>query len=279
MTNAIQEYIAYLHNIRKTSYNTEISYQRDLRKAEDFFAAQGLGDLTEASPADLHSYLAFLEKSKLSPATISRSIASLRSFYQYLLQEGRIKEDPSVGLKPPKVARKTPEILTSEEASQLLKQPNTRTDKGLRDRAMLQLLYTTGIRVSELVHLKVEDVDTDSGTVNCAEHGRTRSIPLSTDTRKVLNTYMASARDRLLRGSGSPYLFSNCSGTPMSRQGFWKVLKGYASDAGIEKDITPHTMRHSFAAHMLQQGADIHSVQKILGHADVSTTQMYVNMI
>lgn len=279
MINAIQEYITYLHDIRKTSYNTEISYQRDLNKAAEYFAGQKVGDLTEVTATNLNSYLLYLEKSRMSPATVSRNIASLHSFFQYLMQMKRIDSDPSAGLKPPKVEKKAPEILTEDEAMRLLQQPNVKTDKGLRDRAMLYLLYTTGIRVIELVHLKADDVNLKKGYITCSENGRTRVIPLHTQTRKALEEYMTSARKRLLRGQDSQFLFSNCSGSPMSRQGFWKVLKGYASDAGISKDITPHTMRHSFAAHMLQKGTDLKSVQKMLGHADISTTQMYMNYI
>ena len=279
MINAIQEYIVYLHDIRKISYNTEISYQRDLNKAAEYFAGQKVGDLTEVTATNLNSYLLYLEKSRMSPATVSRNIASLHSFFQYLVQEKRIERDPSAGLKPPKVEKKTPEILTEEEAERLLQQPNIHTDKGLRDRAMLYLLYSTGIRVSELVHLRADDVNLDKGYITCSESGRTRVIPLLPQTEKALEEYLVNARNRLLRGRESEYLFSNCSGTPMSRQGFWKVLKGYASDAGIEKDITPHTMRHSFAAHKLKQGTDLRSVQKMLGHADISTTQMYMNYI
>ena len=279
MINAIQEYITYLHDIRKISYNTEISYQRDLNKAAEYFAGQKVGDLTRVTAANLNSYLLYLEKSRMSPATVSRNIASLHSFYQYLVQEKRIDTDPSAGLKPPKVEKKAPEILTEEEAERLLQQPNVKTDKGLRDRAMLYMLYTTGIRVSELVHLKAADVNMEKGYITCSENGRTRVIPLIPQTKKVLEEYLDSARDRLLKGGESEYLFSNCSGSPMSRQGFWKVLKGYASDAGIDKDITPHTMRHSFAAQMLREGNDIKSVQKMLGHADISTTQTYMSLV
>ena len=279
MINAIQEYITYLHDIRKISYNTEISYQRDLNKAAEYFASQEVGDLTKATATNLNAYLLHLEKSRMSPATVSRNIASLHSFYQFLLRERRIERDPSAGLKPPKVEKKAPEIPTEEEAGRILQEPNTKTDKGLRDRAMLCLLYTTGIRVSELVHLKAEDVDLKAGVVSCTENGKTREIPLLPEAAEALKEYMDSSRERLLRGNESEYLFSNCSGTPMSRQGFWKVLKGYASDAGISKDITPHTLRHSFAAQQLREGTDLRSVQRMLGHADISTTQMYLNYL
>ena len=278
MINAIQEFISYLHDVKRTSYNTEISYRRDLNKAADYFAGQDVGDLTKATAAHLNGYLLHLEKSHMSPATVSRSIASLHSFYSYLVQEKKIDSDPSAGLKPPKVEKKAPEILTVEEAVHLMEQPNLKTDKGLRDRAMLQVLYSTGIRVSELVHLKADHYDAQHGIIHCAEGGKERSIPLDTETRRALEAYLESARERLLKGTESEFLFTNCSGKPMSRQGFWKVLKSYAASAGIQKDITPHTMRHSFATHKLQQGTDIRSVQQMLGHADISTTQMYLRM-
>ena len=279
MINAIQEYIAYLHDVRKISYNTEISYERDLKKAADYFASQELGDLTQVSETNLNSYLLYLERDHMSPATVSRNIASLRSFYQYLLREKKIDRDPSERLKPPKVEKKAPQILTLEEVSALLHQPNCQTDKGLRDRAMMCLVYATGIRVSELVHLRLADVNLRKRYLTCAESGRERVIPLDEMTLKALDDFITQARDHLLKGRESEYLFTNCYGTPMSRQGFWKVLKVYAAEAGITKDITPHTMRHSFAAHMLQKGADIRSVQQLLGHADIATTQIYMQLL
>ena len=279
MINAIQEYISYLHDIRKISYNTEISYERDLKKAADYFASQEIGDLTQVTETNLNSYLLFLERDHMSPATVPRNIASLRSFYQYMLHEKKSDRDPSERLKPPKVEKKAPQILTREEVVKLLSQPNLNTDKGLRDRAMICLIYATGIRVSELVHLRVVDVNLLKGYLTCAENGRERVIPMDEMTQEAVEAYMTNARERLLKGHDSEYLFTNCSGTSMSRQGFWKVLKGYAAEAGITKDITPHTMRHSFAAHMLQQGADIRSVQQMLGHADVTTTQIYMQLV
>ncbi|MEE1114536.1 MAG: tyrosine recombinase [Eubacterium sp.] len=279
MVNAIQEYITYLHDVRKISYNTEISYKRDLNKAAEYFAEQEIDNLLEVTATNLNSYLLFLEKSNRSPATVSRNIASLRSFYQYLFRLHRIENDPTEQLRSPKVEKKAPEILTREEVLLLFSQPNENTDKGLRDRAMLRMLYATGLRVSELVHLKVGDVNREMGYVICSENGRERTIPMGDETRKAVEEYLESARGRMIRENRSEYLFCNCSGSPMSRQGFWKVLKGYAADAGIEKDITPHTLRHSFAAHMLREGADVKSVQRLLGHADISTTQMYMRLL
>ena len=278
MINAIQEYIQYLHNVKKTSRNTELSYERDLKKAEGYFKEQKISELSEVTSTNLNSYMLYLEREKLSPATVSRNIAALRSFFQYLVKEQGLRRDPTESLRPPRVEKKAPAILTVEEVDLLLRQPDENTAKGLRDRAMLELLYATGIRVSELTGLKLRDLNWQMGYITCTEHDRDRMIPFGDMARKALKRYMGEAREKLLKGRESGYLFTNCSGNPMSRQGFWKILKGYASAAGITADITPHTLRHSFAAHMLQNGADLKSVQEMLGHSDISTTQMYLNM-
>jgi integrase/recombinase XerD len=251
---------------------------RDLKNAAAYLLEQQVDCFENATETNLCSYMLYLERKNRSAATVSRNIASLHSFYQYLLREHKIDTDPSEHLKAPKVEKRVPEILTVDEADRLLAQPDRKKPKGIRDRAMLQLLYCTGIRVSELVHLKMSDADLDLGYITCRENSRERVIPMTQGTRIILDEYLESAREKLLKGKKSDYLFCNCSGTEMSRQGFWKVMKAYARKAGIEKVITPHTMRHSFAAHQLQKGTDIHSVQRMLGHADVATTQMYRNL-
>ena len=278
MINAIQEYIQYLHNVKKTSRNTELSYERDLKKAEGYFREQEITEPSQITSTNLNSYMLYLEREKLSPATVSRNIAALRSFFQYLVKERGLASDPTEGLRPPRVEKKAPAILTVEEVDLLLRQPDEESPKGLRDRAMLELLYATGIRVSELTGLKMKDLNWQLGYITCTEHDRERMIPFGEMARKALQRYKGEAREKLLKGRESEYLFTNCSGNPMSRQGFWKILKGYAAAAGITADITPHTLRHSFAAHMLQNGADLKSVQEMLGHSDISTTQMYLNM-
>lgn len=278
MINAIQEYLQYLHNVKKTSRNTEISYERDLRKAEVYFKEQKITEPSQITSTNLNSYMLYLEREKLSPATVSRSIAALRSFFQYLVKEQGLRNDPTETLRPPRVEKKAPAILNVEEVDLLLRQPEEDTPKGMRDRAMLELLYATGIRVSELTGLKLADLNWQMGYITCREHDRDRMVPFGEMTRKALSRYLREGREKLLKGRESAYLFTNCSGNPMSRQGFWKILKGYASAAGITADITPHTLRHSFAAHMLQNGADLKSVQEMLGHSDISTTQMYLNM-
>ena len=278
MKSVIREFIIYLHNIKQTSKNTEISYERDLNKMEAYLEKRGVEDPARATATDLNGYLNYLRENQFAASTISRSVASMRSFYQFLFKMHRIESDPSENLRPPKVEKKAPEILTVEEVDLLLRQPEEDTPKGMRDRAMLELLYATGIRVSELTGLKLADLNWQMGYITCREHDRDRMVPFGEMTRKALSRYLREGREKLLKGRESAYLFTNCSGNPMSRQGFWKILKGYASAAGITADITPHTLRHSFAAHMLQNGADLKSVQEMLGHSDISTTQMYLNM-
>lgn len=278
METAIQDFIDYLDKTKKTSYNTEISYSRDLKKMASFFRKQDVSDLSGITSTQLESYILHLEKEKFASSTVSRNVASIRAFFQYLYREGVIAKDVSGELKPPKVEKKAPEILSVEEVDMLLKQPDVNTAKGIRDRAMLELLYATGMRVSELLHVKLSDINLKLGYVACNEGGKERIIPIGSVCRKALEQYLSGARDSFLRGKTSEFLFVNCSGGSMSRQGFWKVLKSYAANAGIVRDITPHTLRHSFAAHMLQNGADIKSVQEMMGHSDVSTTQIYLGV-
>ena len=279
MINAIQEYVGYLHNVKKISYNTEISYERDLKKAADYFHEMDINDVRDVTETNLNSYVLHLEQNHMSPATVSRNIASLRSFFRYLVKEKKLEDDPTEKLKPPKVDKKAPEVLSQEEIALLLKQPNMNTAKGVRDRAMLELLYATGIRVSELIHLRKGDVNLQMGYITCSDQGRERSIPFSAGVGRILGSYLEDAREKLLKGRQCECFFTNCQGNPMSRQGFWKVLKGYARTAGIKKDITPHTLRHSFAMHQLKSGTDLKSIQEMLGHADLSTTQIYVDSL
>lgn len=278
MINAIQEYVTYLREVKGTSKNTEAAYVRDLKKAAAYFEKQHITDPGRITAVKLDSYMLYLEKEQLSPATVSRSVAALHSFFRYLLLQKRIEQDPSAELKPPKVEKRLPAVLTVEEVDLLLEQPDEHTPKGLRDKAMLELLYATGIRVSELIHLREKDVSLTMNYVACSESGRERMIPFGEPAKKALKLYLRSAREELLKGKESDWLFCNCSGGPMSRQGFWKVLKNYVLQAGIAEDITPHTLRHSFALHLLQNGADLKSVQEMMGHSAISTTQMYLNM-
>ena len=278
MKIAIQEFIDYLHNEKNTSLNTEISYKRDLKKLEEFLTEQGVEREEQISASLLNSYVLYLENSRFAPASVSRNVASVRAFFQFLYKNHVIEEDPSQHLKAPKVEKKTPEILSVKEVELLLKQPDSHTAKGIRDRAMLELLYATGMRVSELIHLKAENVNLNLGYVTCCDGERERIIPFGKICQDALREYLNKVRKCLVGEREVEELFTNCSGKPMSRQGFWKVLKCYAQQAGITRDITPHTLRHSFAAHLLQNGADIKSVQEMLGHSDISTTQIYLNL-
>lgn len=278
MESAVREFISYLHNTKGTSHNTEISYERDLKKMEAYLTEQGITQMSEVNASILEGYVLHLKEENFASSTISRSVASIRAFFQYLYKERRIAEDPSENMKPPKVEKKAPEILTVEEVDVLLKQPDLDCPKGMRDKAMLELLYATGMRVSELIHLKVEDVNLSLGYVSCHENGKERVIPFGNVCKRALQRYLDKSREQLVQGKKVDALFTNCSGKAMSRQGFWKVLKNYTDEAGIKRDITPHTLRHSFAVHMLQNGADVKSVQEMLGHSDIATTQVYLNM-
>lgn len=277
MEQEIREFIDYLHNTKKTSQNTEVSYQRDLTKMAVYLQTKGIDAVEEVREFDLMGYLDYMEKEDFASSTISRSVASMRAFFQHMLALHRIEANPADSLKSPKVEKKLPEILSIQEVDNLLKQPDLTTPKGIRDKAMLELLYATGMRVSELIHLEVLDVNLQMGYVICQEN-KERIIPIGSVSREALEVYLDKGRNVFVKDDSEKALFTNCSGKPMSRQGFWKMLKGYAEDAGIHSDITPHTLRHSFAVHMLQNGADIRSVQEMLGHSDISTTQVYLSM-
>lgn len=274
----IQEFIGYLHNTRDTSKNTEVSYERDLKKLEQFLAQEGIQTVKQVTPTILNSYIMYMESKNFAASSISRSIASIRAFFQYFCQQTGWSENPAEILKAPRIEKKTPGILTVDEVDLLLKQPKENTAKGIRDRAMLELLYATGIRVSELIGLTQKDINLKLGYITCSGSDRERVIPFGSTARRAVEHYMDGARAELLGEQESESVFLNCSGKPMSRQGFWKVLKSYAAAAGIEQDITPHTLRHSFAAHLVQNGADLKSVQEMMGHSDISTTQIYMNM-
>lgn len=227
---------------------------------------------------NLNSYMLYMEKSHFATSTISRNIATLKAYFGFLYRDGYIGNDPTRQLKAPKIEKKPPTILTIDEIERILNQPSTMTKKGLRDRAMLELLYATGIRVSELVSLKISDVHLEADYIHCQDLNHERIIPFGSAAKQALTAYIDDARPAMLDKADEAILFTNCNGTPMSRQGFWKLLKKYAKNAGIEEDITPHTLRHSFAAHLVANGADLKSVQEMLGHSDISTTQIYARM-
>ena len=275
MDEEIRYFVTYLEEVKKASHNTVMSYQSDLEKMMHYAESQGVSSIDAITATVLNSYVLDLEKNGRAASTISRYIASMKAFFEYLVRSRRIEEDPAFRLKAPKVEKHVPGILTVSEMEHLLEQPSADTPKGYRDKAMLELLYATGMRVSELVHLNVGDVNLRFGWVICRDGERERMVPFGPKAGRALMQYMDRSRECFMKKESSDYLFLNCSGQPMSRQGFWKVLKGYALKAGIEKDITPRMFRHSCAAHMASNGAKLHTIQEILGHADLTATQVY----
>lgn len=275
MNQDIQNFIQYLHLVKQTSENTEVSYARDLRKMSQFLESQGIIAVGEVTATSLNSYILFLEKEGMKPSTISRSIASMKAFYHYLDREHQLRTDPSERLKAPRIEKKMPAILSLEEVTRLLEQPSGNSPKEQRDKAMLELLYATGIRVSELIALKVSDVNLSMEYLVCTDGHKERIIPFGNVAKDALCRYMEQGRGKLIQEESCEWLFTNCSGQAMSRQGFWKLIKSYGKKAGIEAEITPHMLRHSFAAHLVSNGADLKSVQEMLGHSDISTTQIY----
>ena len=278
MEGYIADFIIYLQDIKKSSNNTVLSYKRDLAKFFKFVEKQQIKDLTAINSTTLNSYILLLERENFATATISRNIATLKSFFGYLCRQGILTEDPSEKLQAPKIEKKVPGILSINEVTLLLEQPSGKSNKEIRDRAMMELLYATGIRVSELISLKMGDISMQAGYIRCNEGNKERIIPFGSVAKSALKAYLKTARPAMVTSDKEDILFTNCSGQPMSRQGFWKLLKQYAKKAGIESDITPHTLRHSFAAHLVENGADLRSVQEMLGHSDISTTQIYAKL-
>lgn len=278
MGNHIDAFILYLHNMKNTSENTEMSYRRDLYKVQVFMENRGLSDVKDISGEDMGAYVESMKEQNFAAATISRNIASLKAFYSYLMKEGIVEKDVTEDLKAPKIEKKIPEILTMDEVIRLLNQPKGDSPKEIRDKAMLELLYATGIRVSELISLKLSDVNLKMSYILCRDSNKERIIPFGREAKSALIKYLDRIREEMIGNNDSDMLFCNCSGQTMSRQGFWKLIKYYAKKADIKSEITPHTLRHSFAAHLVENGADLRSVQEMLGHSDISTTQIYANM-
>ena len=264
--------------MKNTSDNTEMSYRRDLFKVQVFMENRGISDVKNITADDLEAYVKSMESQKFAAATISRNIASLKAFYHYLVKEEIVDADVAEDLKAPKIEKKIPEILTMDDVIRLLNQPKGDSPKEIRDKAMLELLYATGIRVSELISLKVTDINLKMSYILCKDSNKERIIPFGREAKSALLKYLGKTRDEMLENGESEILFCNCSGQAMSRQGFWKLIKYYAKKADIKSEITPHTLRHSFAAHLVENGADLRSVQEMLGHSDISTTQIYANM-
>ncbi len=278
MQQEMGRFANYLEEEKNSSSSTVLSYQRDLKKLFAYLDKKGVNSIQEITATDLNAYVLQMERDGFSASSVSRTIASVRAFFQYLHKKQVVAEDPSEMLRAPHVEKKPPEILTVDEVLLLLAQPDTSTPKGIRDKAMLELLYATGMRVSELIAVKIPEVNLPMNYVICRDGERERVIPFGAETSKALKRYLEDGREALLKDKSSDYFFTNCSGKGMSRQGFWKLIKQYSESAGITKDITPHTLRHSFGAHLVQNGADLRAVQEMMGHSDISTTQMYLDM-
>ena len=281
MDNAacLELFRTYLVQVKKASENTLSSYLRDIRQFGDYLDFHYEIPFTGADEDVLNDYVTHLRTSGKSVATVSRSIASLKCFYAQLLTAGHVKENPAAKLVPDKAAQKLPQILTNKEVELLLEQPDCSDTKGIRDRAMLELLYATGIRVTELISLNLSDLNLGAGIVRCKTHDKERYIPLYATAVKAISDYVELVRPGMIAHPEEESLFVNVNGERMSRQGFWKIIKTYQNKAHIEKDITPHTLRHSFAAHLLENGADLHSIQEMLGHSDISSTHVYSQLV
>lgn len=275
MLDLIHAYENYLTKVKKASANTIGSYMRDIRQFAEWLNVNVL-DVTQLN---IHGYLSHLESIGKSNATISRSVASLKNFYAYLMSSGFVEKNPVTEIHIERGEKKLPQILTGREIELLLAQPVCTDAKGFRDKAMLELMYATGIRVSELIELDMDDVNLEQGIIKCSRTKKTRSIPLYPAALKALKVYVRDIRSAMLADPTEQALFVNVNGCRMSRQGFWKILKHYQDTAHIEKEITPHTLRHSFAVHLLENGADLGSLQELMGHCDISSTQMYTHMI
>jgi len=271
-------YEAYLKEEKKASDNTVSSYMRDMHQFDGYLKQQG-SSLIEAVSADVERFAFWLTRQGKSPATVTRALAAIKSFYNCMILLGYSLDNPAREVAPVRVERKLPQVLTGQEVELFLEQPECNDLKGFRDRAMLELLYATGIRVSELIALNVDDLDLPGKQLHCAGRSKDRLIPLYPAAVRALEEYLRTVRPQLISSPEETALFVNMGGERMSRQGFWKLIKYYQEKAGIKKEITPHTLRHSFAAHLLENGADLRSIQSMLGHADISSTQIYSKLV
>ena len=279
MLDFIHAYENYLIKVKKASVNTTASYTRDIRQYAAWLRTNEKVEIVDAKQVNIANYLSYLKNDGRSGATLSRTVAGLRNFYGYLVSTGFLEKTPVMNIQIDRGEKKLPQILTGREIELLLSQPVCVDAKGFRDKAMLELLYATGIRVSELIDLDLDDYNPDVGVIKCSSSKKTRAIPLYPTAMRALNTYIKDFREGMLADPDETALFVNINGSRMSRQGFWKILKHYQDTAHIEKEITPHTLRHSFAVHLLENGADLGSLQELMGHSDISSTQLYTQMV
>ena len=275
MERQLKYFFDFLENDKKLSENTLQSYKRDLKQFKWYLEACELR-YDRVKEQDIKDYIKELQDNGKKASSISRCIASIRSFYQFVLKKKKIKVDPTANVQSPKIAKRVPNVLTAKEVELLLEQPKDVDLKGTRDKAMLEFAYATGMRVTEIISLNIDDVHLEEGFVTCNTGNKQRNIPLGTLSLKALKEYINDARGILIKNEDEKALFVNINGGRLTRQGFWKIIKYYKEQAHITKDITPHVLRHSFATHLLQNGADLKAIQLMLGHSDISSTQVYM---
>lgn len=275
MEEQLNLFFGFLENEKKVSTNTLQSYKRDLKQFEKYIQ-ENEENYAELTNEGIKTYIKHMQEIGKKPSTISRGLASIRSFYQYEAKNKAVKSDPTDGIQSPKIEKRVPSILTSNEVALLLDQPKNVNLKGTRDKAMLEFAYATGMRVTEIISLNVEDINLETGYATCRNGKKERTVPIGNMSLKALKDYMVNARNTMIKDENEKALFVNVNGERLTRQGFWKIIKYYKEQAHIEKDITPHVLRHSFATHLLQNGADLKSIQTMLGHSDISSTQVYM---
>ena len=275
MERQLKYFFDFLENDKKLSDNTLQSYKRDLKQFKRYIEACEI-NYNHVKEEDIKDYIKELQEEGKKASSISRCIASIRSFYQFVLKRKKIKVDPTANIQSPKIEKRVPSVLTSKEDELLLDQPKDVDLKGTRDKAMLEFAYATGMRVTEIISLNIDDVNLEEGYVTCKTGNKQRTIPLGTMSLNALKEYVDDARDVLIKNDDEKALFVNVNGGRLTRQGFWKIIKYYKEQAHITKDITPHVLRHSFATHLLQNGADLKAIQTMLGHSDISSTQVYM---
>ena len=275
MEKQLNLFFEFLENEKKVSANTLQSYKRDLKQFEKYIEENG-EEYNKITDEEIKTYIAYMQEIGKKPSTISRGLASIRSFYQFETKNKNVESDPTDGIQSPKIEKRVPSILTSNEVALLLEQPQNVDLKGIRDKAMLEFAYATGMRVTEIISLNIEDVNLDTGYVTCRNGKKERTVPMGNMSLKALKDYILNARPTMIKDENEKALFVNVNGQRLTRQGFWKIIKYYKEQAHIEKEITPHVLRHSFATHLLQNGADLKSIQTMLGHSDILSTQIYM---
>ena len=275
MEEQLNLFFGFLENDKKVSNNTLQSYRRDLKQFEKYISENGK-DYSKVTDEEIKTYIKYMQEIGKKPSTIARGLASIRSFYQYEVKNKKVESDPTEGIQSPKIEKRVPSVLTSNEVALLLEQPKDVDLKGIRDKAMLEFAYATGMRVTEIISLNIEDINLEQGYARCTNGKKSRTIPLGNMSLKALKEYILNARNIMIKDENEKALFVNVNGQRLTRQGFWKIIKYYKEQAHIEKDITPHVLRHSFATHLLQNGADLKSIQTMLGHSDILSTQIYM---